>query len=208
MVPYLRTTSLALVTASVVLVGIAGIQLSLLAPSSGGIGSTSPGVVCNHPLGNPESANHATVYRITSPSALLCLNYTKGSLGKSTFHFSPQSWVQNGQDPNALRPCQIVQGEYQCPDFTIIASPASAVFENSKETIALAYTITASPSASGLYIFFLTPGNPIYLSFGEPPKTVFHTCWTIGTRLQAGVLLPSYNIVGGTNVVAAVVPWA
>jgi hypothetical protein len=100
------------------------------------------------------------------------------------------------------------QGKYQCPDFTIITSPASAVFENSKETIALAYTITASPSVSGLYIFFLTSGNPIYLSFGQPPKTVFFTCWTSGTRLQAGVLLPSYNITGGTNVDTMVVPWA
>jgi len=208
MAPNLRTTPLALVIASVVLIGVAGIQLSLLAPSSGGIGSTSPGVVCNHPLGNPGSANHATVYRITSPSALLCLNYTRGSLGKSTLHFSLQSWVQNGQDPNALRPCQIVQGKYQCPGFTVVPSTESAVFENSTETIAFAYTITASPSASGLYIFFLTPGNPIYLSFDQAPKSVFHTCWTSGTRLPAGDLLPSYHITGGTNVEAMVVPWA
>jgi hypothetical protein len=71
----------------------------------------------------------------------------------------------------------------------------------------LAYTITASPSANGLYIFFLTPGNPIYLSFGKAPQSVYSTGWTSGTRLPTGVLPPSY-IVGGTNVVATVVPWA
>jgi hypothetical protein len=168
--------------------------------------STTP--ACDHPLSSEGSLNHATVYQITSSHAALCLNYALGSQGETSFGFSLQSWVQNGKDASALNPCQINQGAYECPGFTVIPSPKSATFGNSTEEIALTYTITASSSANGLYVFFIRPGNPIYLSFGQTPTNVFSTAWTSGTRLPSGVLPPSYLITGGTNVDSISVPWA
>jgi len=192
----------------VVVVGVAGAQF-FLAQSNGVLGSTTPEVTCNHSLSSAESPNHATVYRISSSYAVLCLNYTRGSQGKTFFIFSLQAWVQNGsQVESANRPCPIVQGEYRCPGFTVVPSVESAVFENSMQEIALAYTIRALPNASGLYIFFLTPGNPIYLSFGQAPTTVYFTAWTNGPRLPTGVLPTSYNVIGETNVDITLVPWA
>ena len=117
----------------VVVVGVAGAQF-FLAQSNGVLGSTTPEVTCNHSLSSAESPNHATVYRISSSYAVLCLNYTRGSQGKTFFIFSLQAWVQNGsQVESANRPCPIVQGEYRCPGFTVVPSVESAVFENSMQ---------------------------------------------------------------------------
>lgn len=192
----------------VVVVGVAGAPF-FLAQSDGVLGSTTAEVTCNHSLSSAGSLNRATVYQITSSYAVLCLNHTRGSQGKTFFISSLQAWVQNGsQVESADRPCPIVQGEYRCSGFTVVPSVESAVFENSKQEIALAYTIKALPNASGLYIFFLTPGNPIYLSFGQAPTTVYFTAWTSGPRLPAGALPASYNVTGGTNVDVTLVPWA
>jgi hypothetical protein len=198
-----------LVAAGLVVVGVAGAQF-LKAQSNSGVNSTTIGVACDHSLSSAESANRATVYEINSSQAVLCLNYTRGSQGNASFsNFSLAPWVQNGSQIESVnQPCPAIQGKYQCPGFTVVPSPESAVFENSTEVIALAYTITAVPSADGLYIFFLTPGNPIYLSFGHAPATVFLTAWTSGPRLPSEVLPPNYNVTGGTNVDVTYVPWA
>jgi len=182
-------------------------ELDVTTPFSGFL--TGLALTCDHPLDSPGPPNRATVYQITSSHAVLCVSYARGSQGKTSFDFNLQSWVENGSQVGSLsNPCSIVQGEYRCPGFTVVPSLESAMFENSTEKVALAYTITASPSASGLYVFFLTPGNPIYLSFGHPPTTVFFTAWTSGTRLPAGVLPPSYDITGGTDIDVTLVPWA
>ena len=208
MTPNQRAISLVLVAACAVMVGLAGVQL-LIAPPIGGVKSTTSAVACDHPLSGAGSPNRATVYRITSSNAVLCLKYAYGSQAMASFRFNLQSWVQNGREVGALTfPCSIVHGEYRCPGFTVVPTRVSAVFVNEAESIELAYTIAASPGADGLYIFFLTPSNPIYLSFGPAPQSVYFTCWTSGPRLPTGVLPPSYNIIGGTNVDAMVVPWA
>lgn len=210
MAPSLRLTTLVLVAAIIVVVGAVGVQL-LAAPPNGGVNSTNLTAACNHQLSSAGSPNRATVYEINSSQAVLCLNYTRGSQGNASFFsFSLGPWVQNGSQVESAnnQQCPVVQGQYQCPGFTVVPSPESAVFENSTEEVALAYMITAAPSANGLYIFFLTPGNPIYLSLGHAPTTVFFTAWTSGPRLPSGVFPPSYNVTGGTNVDLIAVPWA
>jgi hypothetical protein len=210
MAPSLRPTSLVLVAAIIVVVGAVGVQL-LAAPPNGGVNSTNLTAACNHQFSTAGSPNRASVHEINSSRAVLCLNYARGSQGNASFfNFILAPWIQNGSQVENVnnQQCPVIQGKYQCPGFTVVPSPESAVFKNSTEEIALAYTITAAPSASGLYIFFITPGNPIYLSFGHAPTTVFLTAWTSGPRLPSGVLPPNYNVTGGTNVDLIAIPWA
>lgn len=92
--------------------------------------------------------------------------------------------------------------------FFYVLSPHALAHENATQEVSVAYVIRSLPNASGLYIFFVTPGKPIYLSFGQGPSSVYFTAWTSGPRLPPGTLPTSYSIMSGTNVNAVSVPWA
>lgn len=166
-------------------------------------------VTCNRSVssGVGSLSDLATVYHIIATHSVICLSYNYGHVGQASFLRYIQSWSQTGEEVSGSQQCTTASESLVCPGFTITPSPESATFEQVNESVSVSYAIRASDNASGLYVFFLTNGSPIYLSFGRLPSSVYLTAWTSGPALPPGDLIPSYVITGLTNVDVVSVPW-
>ena len=160
---------------------------------------------CGRALGanNNNSSTTATVYNVRSSYALLCVTYQFEGAGLANFTTTVQPWYQNGSQAGSTR-C-----ETSCVLPAIKASPS---FSNhtADSVVNVTYTILSPPNMTGLFIVFNDGCNPLYLSFGSVPASVFLTAWTCGPYnvLTGGFRSDNYNVTGLTNIEAFSVPWA
>lgn len=171
--------------------------------SSSSLSSNSP-----PPTGCAESANPAanpslaTVYRVTSTQAILCITYKFGGAGNTSFSTSVMPWYQTGQGYAEPPQCT----DTTCPNVT--ASVLSAD-HGVNATISVVYTIASPSNLTGLFIVFHAGCNPFYLALGQDPSTVYQTAWTCGpsNAISGGYRSNNWNATGSTGISTLSVPW-
>jgi hypothetical protein len=150
-----------------------------------------------------NSDTRATVYDIRSSYSLLCVNYQFEGAGLANFTTTVQPWYQNGSQVGST------QCVTSCVLPIITASPS---FSNhsARAVVNVTYTILSPANMTGLFIVFHDGCDPLYLSFGAVPSSVFLTAWTCGPNnvLTGGFRSGNYSVTGFTNIEAYSVPWA
>lgn len=159
---------------------------------------------CEQSTGPANTPDMATVYHVTSTQAVICVTYMFQGAGRSDFTTVVQPWYQTGSEIGTPSQCPYTN----CPAPTITASPAW-IDHGARAEVRVTYTIESSANTTGLFVVIHAGCDPLYLSFGLVPSSMFLQAWTCGpvNILSDGYRSDNYNVTSVTNIEVVSVPW-
>ena len=197
-----KVTALFVTLVIMVTAGVAASPSLNLVPALGsGANSACSGY---HTAPPSMNSNLATVYFVTADRAEICVTYRFDGAGTANFSTVVEPWVQSGIE--LTYPLECLPTGCQPP--TITASPRYANHGAGAE-VTVEYTVWSSVNTTGLYAMVHAGCDPLYLSFGSVPSSVYLQAWTCGPAnvLSGGFRSDNYSVIGTDNIQVDQLPW-